>query len=229
VCAGREPSVLRSPAPVPLFGAPEWHRTLVSSCHPLTAPPSHHLIVPSGCCVASCRAVVLSSRRPLTAPPSSCLIAQAGCCVTSHCAAISSSRRTALSSSRHPLTVLPSRRLIAQAGCCLASCCAVVSSSRRPLTPSVTRGALDDGGRCPPLPLTSNVVNGMGLAIASPLPSPSPWMLLLALQPSRRCHCSCHHRQCSFRCPPPSPTLFTVTPLGLPPTLSSLPLFIIIM
>jgi hypothetical protein len=25
VCAGREPSVLRSPAPVPLFGAPEWH------------------------------------------------------------------------------------------------------------------------------------------------------------------------------------------------------------
>jgi len=25
VCAGHEPSVLRSPAPVPLFGAPEWH------------------------------------------------------------------------------------------------------------------------------------------------------------------------------------------------------------
>ena len=25
VCAGREPSVLHSPAPVPLFGAPEWH------------------------------------------------------------------------------------------------------------------------------------------------------------------------------------------------------------
>jgi len=25
VCAGRDPSVLCSPAPVPLFGAPEWH------------------------------------------------------------------------------------------------------------------------------------------------------------------------------------------------------------
>ena len=77
---------------------------------------------------------------------------------------------------------------------------------------NLTRGARDDGSRCPPPPPTSNVVvDGVGLAIASPLPSPSPWMLLLALQPCCRRHRSCRRHQCPFRRPPPSPTLVTVT------------------
>ena len=131
-------------------------------------------------------------------------LTQAGCCVASRHTAVSSSRHAALSSSCRPLTAPPSRRLIAPSGCCVASRRAVVLSSRRPLTPNVTRGARDDGGRCPPPPRTSNVVVGVGLAIASPLPSPSPWMLFLALQP---CRCgsnrSCRRRQCPFRRPPP--------------------------
>jgi hypothetical protein len=88
---------------------------LSSSCCPLTAPPSHHLIVQAGCCVASRRAVVSSSRRPpLTAPPSCFLIAQAGCCVASRCTAVSSSRRADVLSSHRPLTAPSSCRLIVQ-------------------------------------------------------------------------------------------------------------------
>ena len=79
------------------------------------------------------------------------------------------------------------------------------------LTPNVTRGARDDGGRRPPPTRTSNVVVGVGLAIASLLHSTLPWMLFLALQPYRRSNRCCRRRQCPFRRPPPSPTLVAVT------------------
>ena len=131
--------------------------------------------------------------------------------VASRHAAVSSSCHATLSSSFRPLTVPPSRCLFAPSGCCVAPRRAVILSSRHPLTPNVTRGAHDDGGRCPPLPRTSNVVVGVGLAIESPLPSTLPWMLFLALQPCRRSNCSCRRRQRPFRHPPPSPTLVAVT------------------
>jgi len=58
---------------------------------------SHRLIVPAGCCIASCR--------PLIARPSRHLVASAGCCIAS-C---------------HPLVAPPFHPLVAQACCCIAS------------------------------------------------------------------------------------------------------------
>jgi hypothetical protein len=85
---------------------------------------------------------------------------QAGCCFASWHTAVLSSRHTALLSACRPLTVPPSCRLIAPSGCCVAPRCIVVLSSRCPLTPNVTRGARDDGGRCPPPPRTSTLLSG---------------------------------------------------------------------
>ena len=132
-------------------------------------------------------------------------------CVSSRHAAVSSSRHAVLMSSCQPFTVTFSHCLIVPSDCCIPPCRTVVLSSHHPLTPNITRGTRNDGGRCPPPPRTSNIVVGVGLAIVSPLPSSSPWMLFLALQPCRRSNPSCHHRQCPFCCPPPSPTLVAVT------------------
>ena len=55
------------------------------------------LVVPAGCCIASCR--------PLSVPPSHQLIAPACSCITSPC----------------PLIALPSHRLVVPAGCRIAS------------------------------------------------------------------------------------------------------------
>jgi len=64
---------------------------------PLVTLPSHHLVVPAGCRVASCH--------PLIVPPSCQLAAPACCCIASP----------------HPLIALPSRRLVPPAGCRFAS------------------------------------------------------------------------------------------------------------
>jgi hypothetical protein len=102
--------------------------------------------------------------------------------------------------------------LIVPSGCCVAPRCAVVLSSHHPLTtPNFSRGARDDGGRCPPPPRMSNVVVGVGLTITSLLPSSSPWMLFLALQPCCRSSRSCRRCQSLFHCPPPSSTLVAIT------------------
>ena len=191
------------------------HRAAVSSSRrPLTAPPSRRLIAQAGCCVPSRRAAVSSSCRRLL-----------------HHLSL-----------RHPLVLLSCRSLVLSLRCPLivSSRCLVVAflwnyvlefeervggkfvadakfhrmAQQGPgsCPSNLTRGARDDGSRCPPPPPTSNVVvDGVGLAIASPLPSPSPWMLLLALQPCCRRHRSCRRHQCPFRRPPPSPTLVTVT------------------
>ena len=199
------------------------HR-LVVIASPLGAPPSRPLVVLSlrrPLAISSRRLVLrhlllrchFSSPRPLTAPPSRHLIVQAGCCVASRRAAISSSHHADLLSSCCPFTAPPSCRLIVASGCCVASCCAVVLSSHRPLTPNITRGTRDNGGRCPPPPRMLNVVVGVpdveccrrgGPRHCVPLPSPSLWMLFLALQPCRRSNRSCRHRQCPH--PPLSPS-----------------------
>ena len=221
------------------------HR-LVVIASPLGAPPSRPLVVLSlrrPLAISSRRLVLrhlllrchFSSPRPLTAPPSRHLIVQAGCCVASRRAAISSSHHADLLSSCCPFTAPPSCRLIVASGCCVASCCAVVLSSHRPLTPNITRGTRDNGGRCPPPPRMLNVVLWAGLAIASPLPSPSPLMLFLALQPCCHSHRSRRCRQCPFRRPPPSPTLVAITititlfvaiAIARPPLLSLSPLLL---
>ncbi len=42
------------------------HATSLSSCRPITALTSRHLIPPAGCCVASCRTTLLSSSHRAT-------------------------------------------------------------------------------------------------------------------------------------------------------------------
>ena len=78
---------------------------------PLVVPPPSRLIVPAGCCIASCHPLIATPSRRLVAPAglSHCLL-PFFCCVT-----LSSSRRASLLS--HQLS--PS------------SCCATLSSSRR--------------------------------------------------------------------------------------------------
>jgi hypothetical protein len=78
---------------------------------PLVMPPPSRLIVPAGCCIASCHPLIATPSRRLVAPAglSHCLL-PFFCCVT-----LSSSRRASLLS--HQLS--PS------------SCCATLSSSRR--------------------------------------------------------------------------------------------------
>jgi hypothetical protein len=65
---------------------------------PLVTPPSHHLVMPAGCRIASCR--------PLIVLPSRQLVVPACCYIASPC----------------PLIALPSHRLVMPAGCCIASC-----------------------------------------------------------------------------------------------------------
>ncbi len=75
------------------------------SCHPLIASSSRCLIALSGCCVASCRAIVSSSRHPLTVPPSRHLV-PAGCCVA-----------------------FPPRAALSSSHCTQASCCMAPSNA----------------------------------------------------------------------------------------------------
>ena len=88
----------------------------IASCHLLIAMPSHRLVVPAGCCIVSCC--------PLTALPSRCLVTPAGCHIAS----------------RRPLVAPPSCQLVAPAFCCIASPHPLVaphttlSSSRRTRT-----------------------------------------------------------------------------------------------
>jgi hypothetical protein len=92
----------------PLVALP-WCRLVVpagcciASCHPLIAPPSCRLVAPAGCRIASCR--------PLIALPSSRHVAPAGCRIVS----------------RRPLIAPPSRQLVAPA------CCRSRIASPRPL------------------------------------------------------------------------------------------------
>ena len=76
---------------------------------PLIAPPSHHLVVPAGCRIASCR--------PLIVPPS-CQLVMPACCYIA---------------SPGPLIALPSRCLVMPAGCCIASCRHLVAPPSRQL------------------------------------------------------------------------------------------------
>ena len=96
---------------------------VLSSCHPLTVPPSCHLITQAGCRVASrcailsssCRAALSSSHRPLTAPSSHRLIAQACSCVTF----VAPPSRPLVMPHSCPLIAPPSHRLIVPSGCCV--------------------------------------------------------------------------------------------------------------
>jgi hypothetical protein len=106
-----------------------------SSCHPLTTPPSRHL-VPAGCCVASCcaalssshHAALLSSHRPLTALTSGQLIALAGCWVASCRTALS------LSSPSATLSLSCSSWLL----CCISLRCPLILLLCRPLVISLS-------------------------------------------------------------------------------------------
>ena len=86
---------------------------------PLVAPPSRHLVVPAGCCIASYHALIV--------PPSCHLVARASCCIASHrplvappscphvapaCCCIASPR---------PFFAPPTHPLVALTGCCVAS------------------------------------------------------------------------------------------------------------
>ena len=114
---------------------------LVLSLRPM--PPSHSLVAPAGCCVASRGAALLLSRCLVVSSPrrlvvssyhrlivspsrraaSRCLVAPAGC-------------RTITIISCHPQVAPPSRPLIVLAGCCIACPCATLASSCR--SPSLT-------------------------------------------------------------------------------------------
>jgi len=138
---------------------------LVSSSHAswLSHPPSHRLVTPAGCCIASRRPLIalpsrhlvtpagchIASCRLLVASPSPQLVAPACCHITSPCplvapsAALSSSRRAGwllcCLSARHPLDLSSSHCaasccLIAPAGCCaIISCRPLVAPHSRPL------------------------------------------------------------------------------------------------
>ena len=75
----------------------------------LVAPPSHHLVVPAGCHIASCH--------PLIVPPSRQLVVPVCCHIASPC----------------PLIALPSRHLVVPAGCRIASCRHLIAPPSRPL------------------------------------------------------------------------------------------------
>ena len=76
---------------------------------PLIKPPLCHLVMPAGCCIASCC--------PLIAPPSPSLVVSAGCRIAS-C---------------RPLIVPPFPLLVAPAGCHIASCCPIIAPPSRQL------------------------------------------------------------------------------------------------
>jgi len=125
---------------------------------PLVAPTSCHLVVPAGCCIASCHPLIVPPSRQLVAPacccitspcplialPSHCLVTPAGCCIASHHSLIAppscqlSSCQLVVAS---PLLILslrpapPSGPLVTPAGCCVASRCATLSSSCRLIVP----------------------------------------------------------------------------------------------
>ena len=102
---------------------------------PLVAPPWCCLVMPAGCCIASCCPLIallshrlimpagcyITSHRPLIVLPSCHLVAPAGCHIASH----------------RPLVASPSPQLVTPACCCITSPChlvapsAALSSSRR--------------------------------------------------------------------------------------------------
>jgi hypothetical protein len=161
-----------------------------TSCRPLIAPPSHHLVAPAGCCI--------SSRQPLIMLPSCCLIAPAvalplAILLLRH-PLVNSSHQLVVASPRLILSLhpaLPSRPLIMPAGCCFASRRAALSSSCRLVVP--------------PLVVSSRqlVVAPSSLVVLSlhrPLVLSSCWLVVVALPvlapPSRPLvvvHCR-HHR-----------------------------------
>ncbi len=89
---------------------------------PLAPPPSCCLVVPAGCCIASCC--------PLIVPPVCHLVAPASCCIAS----------------RHPLIAPLSCCHVTPAGCCIASCHHLVPTSSHCL---VAPACCHIASRCP--------------------------------------------------------------------------------
>jgi len=154
---------------------------IVLSCQLVVASvvlPSHCLVAPAGCPIAS--------RCPLVVPSSRQLVAPACCRITSPRplvvprAALSSSRRTGWLLRRllmcHPLVVLSSR---CAASCCLvapAGCPAIISC--RPLVAPPSRPLIMLAGCCVACPCAA-----LSSPCRSPLPTPSNAI---------KCH---HHRR----------------------------------
>ena len=161
-----------------------------ASCRPLIELPSCRLVHPAGCRIASCR--------PLVAPPSCQLVAPACCRIASPCplvapcAALSSSRRVVWLlhrlSIRRPLIVSSSRHV---ASCCLvtpAGCHAIISC--RPFVAPPSRPLIVLAGCCVACPCAA-----FSSSCRSPLPTPSNTV--------KRC--------CRHRTPPPPPPLNAVS------------------
>ena len=129
------------------------------------------LIAQAGWCVASCRTASCHCATLSSSNHAGWLL----CCLSLRRRLILSSRRTLVLSLHCPLVV---------SSCCLvfalervgekfvtdAKLHETVQQGPCHCPPNLTRGARDDGSYCPPLPRKSNVVVGVGLAIASPLP-----------------------------------------------------------
>ena len=154
---------------------------IVLSCQLIVASialPSHCLVAPAGCCIASCH--------PLVVPPS-CQLVAPGCC------RIASPRplvvpRATLSSSRRAgwllHCLLPCRPLVILLSCCATSCCLVAPAGCRAIISCRSLIAL------PSRPL----IMLAGCCVACPCAALSSSFHSPLLKPSNAVKCHCHRR-----------------------------------